>query len=467
MVFSSFQFLFFFLPFVLLVNAFLPVRASNVFLLLASLVFYFVGEGLLTILLISSILWNYSFGLLLVVDRFKAANKWMLGICILGNLLLLIYFKYFGFIVESFGLGNLIPKSAYTDIVLPIGISFFTFQGISYILDVHRGQNQVERNLIRLGLYIAFFPQLVAGPIIKYNEIATFLSNRRPTLEKAIEGSFKFIRGLAKKVIIADSLAIFVDQVFIMDVHTLPGMVAALGLFCYGLQIYYDFSGYSDMAIGLGMIFGFQIPENFRHPYSAISVRDFWRKWHISLSTWFKNYLYIPMGGNRKGSRRTYFNLIIVFFVTGLWHGAYYNFIIWGLFHGFFLILERIPLFANALARLPKLFQHFYLLVAVFTAWVFFRIASFENAIGFFRQLFYWPNSGDYYPMIYWTSYFFFIVLLASLFTFPVRAYLERFFQKEQPLYFALKGILYLIVFIYGILELSIATHTPFIYFKF
>ena len=467
MVFSSFHFLFIFLPFVLVVNAFLPIRASNLFLLLASLAFYFIGEGTLTILLIGSILWNYSFGLLLAVDRLKVARQWITGACILGNLLLLVYFKYFGFLVESLGLGNLIPSTAYTDIILPIGISFFTFQGISYILDVYRGHNQVERNLVRLGLYIAFFPQLVAGPIIKYNEIAAFLSNRSTNLDQTVEGSFKFIRGLAKKVIIADSIAVFVDQVFIMDVHTLPGMVAALGLFCYGLQIYYDFSGYSDMAIGLGMIFGFQIPENFRHPYSAKSVRDFWRKWHISLSTWFKNYLYIPLGGNRKASWRTYFNLIIVFFVTGLWHGAYYNFIIWGMLHGFFLILERIPLLANMLAHLPKLLKHLYTLWAVFIAWVFFRIASFEDAIAFLGQLLSWPNSGDYYPLIYWTPYLFFIVLLASIFAFPVRAYLERFFQKEQPFYLGLKSLLYLIVFVYCILELSIATHTPFIYFKF
>ncbi len=469
MIFSSFLFLFLFLPIVLVINRFLPLKTSNLFLLIASLFFYFSGEGFLTILLVGSILWNYAFGLLL---NFKKENtslqKTVLGIGVTGNLLLLLYYKYFGFLIESTGLAAFIPEGIYADIALPIGISFFTFQGISYIIDVYRRVQPAEKSPVKLGLYIAFFPQLIAGPIVKFNEIAQYLSKRSIHLDQTTEGTFKFIRGLAKKVILANNFALLADYIFTADIHTLPAAVAWLGVLAYSLQIYYDFSGYSDMAIGLGLIMGFKIPENFEHPYIAKSIREFWQRWHISLSTWFKNYLYIPLGGNRKGAGRTYLNLILVFLVTGMWHGASYNFIIWGMLHGAFLILERS--LNKYFPRVPQVFQHLYTLLVVSLAWVFFRIASFSEAIDFIGRLFSFSNTGDFFPIIYLNPYGIALLLISILLATPLRSYLAQRFSQlpiSSHLNLVLTCTVYLLLFMYCILELSIATHDPFIYFKF
>ena len=466
MIFSSFLFLFLFLPAVLVINRFLPVKVSNVFLLFASLLFYFVGEGTLTILLIGSILWNYLFGLLLKTEKKSLfTNKLLIGLGIAGNLSILIYFKYLGFIISNIGFLNFLPKSSYSSIILPIGISFFTFQGISYIIDVYRKVEQAEKNLIKVGLYISFFPQLIAGPIIKYHEIAKYLSHRTININQSVNGSFRFIRGLAKKIILADNFAIIVDAIFETDISALPTPLAWLGIIVYSLQIYYDFSGYSDMAIGLGLIMGFKIPENFNYPYISKSI---WRRWHISLSTWFRDYLYIPLGGNRKGPYRTYFNLAIVFFITGLWHGASWNFIIWGMVHGVFLIAERIkPAFFN---NTPNVLKHIYTLGVVTLAWVFFRTDTLENAISYFGRLYSFSNASDFYPAIFLNNYAVFLLLAGILLSMPVRKYVvQRYNLMNIPLNFSfvLTGTVYLSLFIYCILELSIATHTPFIYFKF
>ncbi len=469
MIFSSFLFLFLFLPIVLVINRFLTLKTSNLFLLAASLLFYFSGEGFLTILLVGSIIWNYAFGLFLNLKKDNPVlKKTILGLGVAGNLLLLLYYKYFGFLVESTGLGAFIPESTYATIALPIGISFFTFQGISYIIDVYRNIQPAEKSPIKLGLYIAFFPQLIAGPIVKFNEIAEYLSQRSSSLDQTTAGTFKFIRGLAKKVVLANNFALLADYIFTADIHTLPAAVAWLGVLAYSLQIYYDFSGYSDMAIGLGLIMGFKIPENFEHPYIAKSIREFWQRWHISLSTWFKNYLYIPLGGNRKGAGRTYLNLILVFLVTGLWHGASYNFIIWGMLHGAFLILERS--LSKYFPSLPSFFQHLYTLLVVSIAWVFFRIASFDQAIDFIGRLFSFSTEGDFFPLLYLNPYGIAILVISILLATPLRSYLAQQFSKFQipdnlSLFFTCA--LYLLLFMYCILELSIATHDPFIYFKF
>lgn len=471
MIFSSFLFLFLFLPAVLVINRFLPLKVSNVFLLFASLLFYFVGEGTLTILLIASICWNYLFGLLLKIEKKKLSiNKLLIGLGVTGNLSILIYYKYLGFIISNIGFLSFIQESSYSSIVLPIGISFFTFQGISYIIDVYRKSERAEQNPIKVGLYIAFFPQLIAGPIIKYHEIATYLSSRSITINQSVNGSFRFIRGLAKKIILADNFSIIVDAIFETDISSLPTPLAWLGIVAYSMQIYYDFSGYSDMAIGLGLIMGFKIPENFNYPYISKSIREFWRRWHISLSTWFRDYLYIPLGGNRRGAFWTYVNLAIVFFITGLWHGASWNFIIWGMVHGVFLIIERIkPTFFN---NTPNILKHIYTISIVTLAWVFFRTDSLDSAMAYFKRLFVYSDTGDFYPAIYLNNYTFFLMVAGVVMTMPVRKYV---IQKVSLLNNSvLSGnstlittIFYLTLFIYCILELSIATHTPFIYFKF
>ena len=471
MIFSSFLFLFLFLPVVLVVNRFLPLKVSNVFLLIASLLFYFTGEGTLTILLVASILWNYFFGLLLKIDKKNLwTNKILLGLGVTGNLSILIYYKYLGFIISNLGFLNFIPKSSYTSIVLPIGISFFTFQGISYIIDVYRKAEKAEKNLIKVGLYISFFPQLIAGPIIKYHEIVHYLSDRTININQSVNGTFRFIRGLAKKIILANNFSIIADAIFETDISSLPTTLAWLGIIVYSLQIYYDFSGYSDMAIGLGLIMGFKIPENFNYPYISKSIREFWRRWHISLSTWFRDYLYFPLGGNRKGHYRTYLNLAIVFFITGLWHGASWNFIIWGMLHGVFLIMERIK--PASFNRIPNILKHIYTLSVVTLAWVFFRTDTLESAIGYFGRLFTFSNTGDFYPAIYLNNYSIFLLFSGIILSMPVRKYIIQRFNLmsisiPSNISFLLSGTVYLTLFIYCILELSIATHTPFIYFKF
>jgi len=445
MVFSSYSFLFLFLPFVLCVNRFLSLSLSNLFLLLCSLAFYCAGEGMLVLILIFSILWNYGFGL--IISERVRGNKLALLFGVAGNLALLGYYKYFTFLVLSSFLKDFVVISAYSEIVLPIGISFFTFQGISYLVDVYRRVALSEVNPIKLGLYISFFPQLIAGPIIKYNEFVPYLSKRTSTLDKTYNGSLKFIRGLAKKVILADSLAIVADQIFATDPSSLPTFLAWIGVLVYSLQIYYDFSGYSDMAIGLCLIMGFKIPENFNYPYISKSLREFWRRWHISLSSWFKNYLYLPLGGNREGDFRTYINLGIVFFLTGLWHGASWNFVLWGLIHGLFMIIERLVDFENR--KLPSILKHGYLLFVVGLSWIMFRVDSISEAKNYIQQLFCFSSDGDWYSGIY----------------------LNRSIENLRLINRSTKTILYssvyLLISFYCFVELSISNYQPFIYFKF
>jgi len=421
------------------------------------------------ILLVLSIIWNYMFGVVML-NRTSKAKKIILGIGVGGNLGILVYFKYLKFFILKLGLVDVIPVSVYSDILLPIGISFFTFQGMSYIIDVYRKPIQTEKNIIKLGLYIAFFPQLIAGPILKFNEFSSYLSSRKSDEDKLISGSFKFIRGLAKKVLLANNFSILADSIFQSDYANLPMPIAWLGITVYTLQIYFDFSGYSDMAIGIGRMLGFEIPENFKHPYSSTSIKQFWTKWHISLSTWFKEYLYIPLGGNRKGANRTYANLIIIFFVTGLWHGANSNFIIWGMIHGAFLILERR--FPSLLEKLPRVLKHFYTLLVVMLSWVFFRTTYFNEAQDFLSALFSFKLEGSYLSLLEMNPYLLTLLVIGCILVFPVRNEIVKVLQKKETersllLSDITKHLFYLVLLGYCILELSIATHTPFIYFKF
>ncbi len=390
MVFSSTIFLFLFLPVALGGYLLMPTpRAKNAWLLAASLFFYAWGEVHYVLVLLVSIGSNAWFGRRIEAAAGRPRGAWL--VAALGvNLLLLGYFKYAGFVSENVGallaLAGL-PAGEPADVHLPLGISFFTFQAISYIVDIHRRQVPAQKSTLEVGLYIALFPQLIAGPIVRYSEIAAQLVSRRMTLEGVSWGTRRFLLGLAKKVLIANVLGQAADEIFAHGEGTLDWQTAWLGLACYTLQIYFDFSGYSDMAIGLGRMFGFRFPENFDHPYVSRSVREFWRRWHMTLSRWFRDYLYIPLGGSRRGRARTAVNLLAVFLLCGLWHGAAWNFALWGLFHGAFLAAERVGL-ARLLDRLPALLQHAYLLFVVMMGWVLFRAEDLPRALDYFAALF-------------------------------------------------------------------------------
>jgi alginate O-acetyltransferase complex protein AlgI len=387
MVFSSVVFLFGFLPLTLLVYFLLPsLRLRNVLLIGASLIFYLWGEKLFVAVLLLSVVMNHGLGLAAARTRGSVRGRWVVGAAIVGNLALLGAFKYANFFADNLNALAGRPLVEIGPIHLPLGISFFTFQALTYVVDVARGDATVQRRLRDVALYVSMFPQLVAGPIVRYRSVASQLARRQSTLAGFALGVRRFTVGLGKKLLIADSLAIPADEIFALPATELTAPLAWLGLVCFSLQLYFDFSGYSDMAIGLGRMFGFRFPENFRYPYVSQSVREFWRRWHITLSSWFRDYVYIPLGGNRLGPLRTYVNLVGVFLLCGMWHGASWNFAIWGLHHGAFLALERTA-FGRALAVVWAPLRHAYTLLAVVTGWVWFRAESLPEALGFFRAL--------------------------------------------------------------------------------
>jgi len=444
----------------------------NFFLLLSSLVFYAWGEGILVLLMLFSISVNYmgGLGISYFLEKKNTFSKWILGLTIAVNLGLLFYYKYANFLVDIFQELGFYLKYDHNSILLPIGISFFTFQGISYLVDVYRKETEVQANLFHLGLYISFFPQLIAGPIVRYHDIAEEIKERTTDVALFTEGTIRFIRGLAKKVIIANSAALIADQVFSLPGSDISVVSAWLGILCYTIQIYFDFSGYSDMAIGLGKMLGFNFKENFNYPYISMSIQEFWRRWHISLSTWFRDYLYIPLGGNRKGLRRTYVNLIIVFFITGLWHGASWNFVFWGLFHGLFLILERSKVL-NTL-KWPVFVQHLYVLVVVIVGWVFFRAETMTEAVAYLGSMVGASQGEDITALIYINPYSITMILLAIIFSMPIRAWLNGFVAKSKSnLLSKMHGpsiyFFYIGLFLWSIIELAQSSYNPFIYFRF
>jgi alginate O-acetyltransferase complex protein AlgI len=380
-VFTEPFFLFVFLPCTLLAYWAVPARWRNFVLLISSIAFYAIGQQSDVLVLLASIGVNAAAGFVLATSRSAMARSAVVIAGIVGNLGILAWFKYSGFltanldaIIERFGWGGL----AIPAVALPVGISFFTFQAMSYLIDVKRGDARSARNPFDLALYIALFPQLVAGPIVRFSTIAEQIRERRVTPEDVEAGARRFIVGLAKKVLVANAVAGSVDQIFGLPPEQLSSSLVWTASLLYTLQIYFDFSGYSDMAIGLGRIFGFRFEENFNYPYVSRSITDFWRRWHISLSTWFRDYLYIPLGGNRRGAFRTYVNLAIVFLLCGLWHGASWLFVAWGAYQGAFLIVERVGL-GRLLERTPRIVQHAYAMAVVVVGWTIFRVATGPN----------------------------------------------------------------------------------------
>jgi len=483
MVFSSPLFLFLFLPVVLAVYFLLPgLRARNAWLLAVSLLFYAWGEvGFILLLLVSTLI---NFGLGKWVERCEKIpeRKLAVAVAVIVNVGFLAFFKYAGLVVKSLnvvlalaGAGALpVPH-----IELPIGISFFTFHALSYVIDIYRRKWRSAHDPRDTALYIFFFPQLVAGPILRWNAIAPQLEKRFFDRATFAEGVRRFVGGLAKKMIVANAVAVPADQIFALPASQLSTPVAWLGLVCYTIQIYFDFSGYSDMAVGLGKMFGFQFIENFNFPYTAQSIRDFWRRWHISLSTWFRDYVYIPLGGNRVSAARNHFNLVAVFFLCGLWHGASWTFVVWGLAHGIFLVLERTR-FGEICDRLPRPLRHIYTLFVVMMCWVLFRADTFSIAADYFAALFGAGRVEQAQPLQrYATNEVIWALCLGAAFAAPLWGGIKSAGQRlSQFIPQSLHGIYFgagqvvEIILVVALLLISSAwlaggTYNPFIYFRF
>lgn len=470
MVFSSTTFLFLFLPLVLIAYFSGPhLGRRNTVLLIASLLFYAWGEGAYLLIMLASIGLNHWLGLKMDDAQQKRPRKYWLITALVFNLGLLAFFKYANFLADNLNIllaGLDLAPVHLSPVHLPIGISFFTFQAISYILDVYWRKVSAQTDVLKLGLYIALFPQLIAGPIVRYTQIREALDQRKTLLEERLEGIQRFIIGLAKKVLIADTLGRVADQIFALPTEALEASTAWLGILAYTFQIYYDFSGYSDMAIGLGQVFGFRFPENFNYPYISRSLREFWRRWHISLSSWFRDYLYIPLGGNRQSATRTFFNLGLVFFLCGLWHGASWNFIVWGLFHGLFLILERTA-FGKYLRVLPGWLQHIYLLSLVVISWVFFRAEDITHAIHYLGSLFGAAENARYYPGLFLHQEILLTFLLAIAFAGPVFPKFQKWIADKSIFFqgFYLTALLGL--FLWSLTTIMASSYQAFIYFRF
>lgn len=470
MVFSDPLFLFLFLPVLLAIYLAAPRRARNAILLIASLGFYAIGEHEYTLVMLGSITLNFLVARALESERF-GSRKLVLCLGIALNLIALTFFKYANFLggelshlLVALGLAPL----EFAPIHLPLGISFFVFQGMSYLIDVYRREIPAEKSLFRFALFKALFPQLIAGPIVRYPDVARQLELRIVTSENLTRGSERFVVGLGKKMLLANPTGAVADQIFTLPANELSTPLAWLGLICYGMQIYFDFSGYSDMAIGLGRVFGFEFRENFNYPYTADGITDFWRRWHLSLSTWFRDYLYIPLGGNRLGPRRTYLNLFIVFGLCGLWHGASWNFLIWGMWHGALLAAERAFL-ARWLAPLPALLRHVYTLAAVGIGWVFFRAETLTDSLAYLGAMLS-PTAGSGQPLGFYLSLELMVVLAAAFIgssAWPKRLVTERA-SKLTPRALLLTQCAG-IVLLLALSEAKIAAgaYSPFIYFRF
>lgn len=468
MLFSSSVFLFAFLP-VILLCYYGPLRASrrgqNLFLLLASLFFYAFGEPVFVLVMLGSILVNWLLGLWAGRCRARRRFARLPVVCAaVVNLALLFVFKYLTFVLAT--LNELGARIVIPGIELPIGISFFTFQALSYVIDVYRGREQAQRNLLLVGLYISFFPQLIAGPIVKYETVARQLSERRESWSLFSSGVCRFLTGLGKKVLLSNQLALVADAAFAAG-DELTTAFAWLGSICYTLQIYYDFSGYSDMAIGLGRMFGFEFPENFNYPYAAASVTDFWRRWHISLSSWFRDYVYIPLGGNRVNSRRHTFNLFVVWLLTGIWHGAGWTFLIWGLFYFVLLWGEKHREWTLEWPAFPR---RVYTLLAVNFAWVIFRAADLPQAVGFLGAMVGLAPGGLTGGTALWLGEYLPELILGLFFAFPIARWLGRKLEKPRflrPVWDCCYAAGLLVVFLFCTALLVKGSYNPFIYFNF
>lgn len=466
MVFSSTIFLCVYLPLVLLGYYICPKKGRNLFLLIVSLVFYAWGEPKYVFLMIFSILVNYIFGRLMDKNRGRQKRmKLMLVLSVVIDLGLLSVFKYTDFIITNV---NAIFGSSFDllNIALPIGISFYTFQAMSYTIDVYRNDVRVQKNLIDFGMYITMFPQLIAGPIVRYADVQDQLAERSVTTADFSEGVMRFVVGLGKKVLLANQMGAVWSEIYALG-GDVSALMAWTGAIAYTFQIYFDFSGYSDMAIGLGRMFGFKFPENFRYPYQSVSITDFWRRWHITLSTWFKEYLYIPLGGNRCGLARQALNLLIVWSLTGFWHGAGWNFVMWGLYYFVILFIEKLFLL-KALDKLPKLFRHVYALLLIVIGWVIFASDDVSVLLPYLGSMF-GANGAvggmDVYTLF--TKAVLLIICCVASTELPKRLFLSATGAMNEKAAFTIKSVMTIALLALSMILLIGDSYNPFLYFRF
>lgn len=466
MLFSSLTFLFMFLPILLTIYYISKDKYKNYVILVASLIFYSWGEPKYIIIMLISIFFNYHIALLIDKNKNRFTKKTFLIISIIFNIGMLIAFKYINFFILI--INNLFNISINElKLTLPIGISFYTFQILSYVIDVYKKDIKVQKNIFFLGAYISFFPQLIAGPIVRYSTIEKQLKKRKHSFEKVCKGFRRFIIGFSKKIIIANNTAIIADNIFNSNqINNYGALIIIIGLISYTIQIYYDFSGYSDMAIGLGKIFGFDFLENFNYPYCATSITDFWRRWHISLSSWFKDYVYINLGGNKVSKTKWIRNILIVWILTGLWHGASFNFIIWGLFYGVILLIEKLIL-NKILNKLPKIICWIYSFMIINIGWLIFRLENLNNLKYALYNIFTFKKSNfinyilDNSNIIYAALF----VLIGLIFMFPILNIFKKY--KNSFTYNTIRDIILIMLFIISIFSLINNSYNPFIYFRF
>ncbi|MEF9951128.1 MAG: MBOAT family protein [Clostridium sp.] len=463
MVFSSLLFLFIFLPIFLGVYYLVPRGWKNGILLVFSLIFYAWGEPVYIVIMLFSTVFDFYNGL--IIDKYRHKKKLVKVIFILSlviNFGMLGVFKYSGFIVDS--VNNFLGTSIdFQGLPLPIGISFYTFQTLSYVIDVYLDKVKVQRNIISFGAYISMFPQLIAGPIVRYASVENEMDNRKTTLDDFSEGVYRFLGGLFKKVIIANNIGLLWATVKASEFSELSMLTAWLGLIAFTLQIYFDFSGYSDMAIGLGKMIGFHFPENFNYPYISKSITEFWRRWHISLGTWFREYVYIPMGGNKVKISRNILNILTVWMLTGLWHGAAWNFVFWGLYFGVILIVEKFIL-KNILENMPSVFRHVYSLILIMVGWVIFEIESLNGIIEYLKAMFLNGLIVDNTGMYYLTSYGV-VLAIGCILSTPLigKIGIKLKASKANMIIPAVQLVLFIVCICYLVND----TYNPFLYFRF
>ena len=468
MLFSSMTFLFVFMPLVMAVYFLSKKEIRNYVLLIASIIFYAWGEPRYLAIMIITILVNYAGAILLDKHYSSRQRLWIVSLTIVLDLSFLFYFKYFNFVVDNIN-GVWATDFQLLDVIMPIGISFYTFQAMSYLIDVYRKEVPAQKDVYKLALYIVLFPQLVAGPIVKYHDVCEQIDNRTIEFKNVIIGFKRFITGLAKKVLIANTLAEVVDKIFAQAPENLTTGVSWLGAVAYCLQLYYDFSGYSDMAIGLGLMFGFRFLENFNYPYISKSITEFWRRWHISLATWFKLYLYIPLGGNRKGAVRTYWNLFAVFLVTGIWHGAAWSYVAWGIWNGIFIVIERF--FGLDKDKTDRWYvsaaKHVYAFFAIVWGMIIFRAESLSYAYEYICRMLHIDVTKHLPDYDYGVNNKFAIMLIVGLIcAMPVCRNLI-YIKYEHKVQRTLVNIWLFLLFFWSTISLAASTYNPFIYFRF
>lgn len=476
MVFSSVEFLFRFLPIFVILYFAVSIspasrRVRNLILFLGSLVFYAWGEPVYVLLMLFSTVADFGFGLL--IDKFgeRGFGRLFLAGSVTVNLLVLCFFKYADFLIQTINqaTGTKLPL---LNLPLPLGISFYTFQTMSYTIDVYRRKAKVQKNLLDFAVFVTMFPQLIAGPIVRYQDVQEELLERKVDLIQISEGCKRFITGLAKKVLLANTIGALWDEISAMEYGMLPVGTAWLGVFAFALQLYFDFSGYSDMAIGLGSILGFHFPENFNFPYISASVTEFWRRWHISLGTWFREYVYIPLGGNRKGKGRQVINLLIVWTLAGLWHGAGWNFVLWGLWYALFLILEKLFL-GKLLERLPRVIGWLYTAFVVLCGWVLFTMEGFSDIGSYFLAMFGGNQMGFYNDRtLYLALEYGFLLLIGVVLATPlIKSLKERLQKAGSGLFIAirrfLEKLILAVLFLASVAYLVAESYNPFLYFRF